>query len=73
MGDPLEMDLHGLDAIIVSPGVPLNRHPIAARAREAGVPIIGDIELFAHGPADTAAAQGGRHHRHQRQVDHHAR
>jgi len=47
LGDPLEMDLHGLDAIIVSPGVPLNRHPIAARAREAGVPIIGDIELFA--------------------------
>ena len=47
LGDPLEMDLAGLDAIIVSPGVPLNRHPIAARAREAGVPIIGDIELFA--------------------------
>ena len=47
LGDPLEMDLTGLDAIIVSPGVPLNRHPIADRAREAGVPIIGDIELFA--------------------------
>jgi UDP-N-acetylmuramoylalanine--D-glutamate ligase len=47
LDDPLEMDLHGLDAIVVSPGVPLNRHPIAARAREAGVPIIGDIELFA--------------------------
>ncbi|MBO9574788.1 MAG: UDP-N-acetylmuramoyl-L-alanine--D-glutamate ligase [Sphingobium sp.] len=47
IGDPLEIDLAGLDAIVVSPGVPLNRHPIAARAREAGVPIIGDIELFA--------------------------
>lgn len=47
LADPLEMDLAGLDAIVVSPGVPLNRHPIAARAREAGVPIIGDIELFA--------------------------
>jgi len=47
LGDPMEMDLAGLDAIIVSPGVPLNRHPLAARAREAGVPIIGDIELFA--------------------------
>jgi UDP-N-acetylmuramoylalanine--D-glutamate ligase len=47
LGDPMEMELRGLDAIIVSPGVPLNRHPIAARAREAGVPIIGDIELFA--------------------------
>jgi UDP-N-acetylmuramoylalanine--D-glutamate ligase len=27
--------------------VPLNRHPIAQRARDAGVEIIGDIELFA--------------------------
>ena len=53
------------------PGVPLNRHPIAARARAAGVPLIGDIELFAQARADAAAAQGGRHHRHQRQVDHH--
>lgn len=47
LGDPMEMPLAGLDAIIVSPGVPLNRHPIAARAQAAGVPIIGDIELFA--------------------------
>lgn len=35
------------DSLVVSPGVPLNRHPIAQRAREAGVEIIGDIELFA--------------------------
>jgi UDP-N-acetylmuramoylalanine--D-glutamate ligase len=47
LGDPMEMELHGLDALVVSPGVPLNRHPVAARAREAGVPVIGDIELFA--------------------------
>ncbi len=47
LGDPMEMELRGLDAIVVSPGVPLNRHPVAARAKEAGVPIIGDIELFA--------------------------
>jgi len=39
--------LEGLDALVVSPGVPLNRHPLASRARVAGVPIIGDIELFA--------------------------
>ena len=32
---------------MVTPGLPLNRHPIAPRAREAGVEIIGDIELFA--------------------------
>ncbi|MBB5984588.1 UDP-N-acetylmuramoyl-L-alanine--D-glutamate ligase [Sphingobium lignivorans] len=47
LGDPMEMDLNGLDALVVSPGVPLNRHPVTCRARAAGVPIIGDIELFA--------------------------
>ncbi|MFN3475515.1 MAG: UDP-N-acetylmuramoyl-L-alanine--D-glutamate ligase [Blastomonas sp.] len=47
IGDPMEIDLSGFDGLIVSPGVPLNRHPVADRARAAGVPIIGDIELFA--------------------------
>ncbi|WP_300398462.1 UDP-N-acetylmuramoyl-L-alanine--D-glutamate ligase [uncultured Sphingobium sp.] len=47
LGDPMEIDLAGFDGIVVSPGVPLNRHPIAMRAKLAGVPIIGDIELFA--------------------------
>jgi UDP-N-acetylmuramoylalanine--D-glutamate ligase len=47
LGDPMEIDLAGFDGIVVSPGVPLNRHPIAMRSRLAGVPIIGDIELFA--------------------------
>ena len=36
-----------IDSLVVSPGVPLNTHPLVARAREAGVEIIGDIELFA--------------------------
>ena len=40
-------DLTQFDALVVTPGLPLNRHPIAERAREAGVEIIGDIELFA--------------------------
>jgi UDP-N-acetylmuramoylalanine--D-glutamate ligase len=40
-------DLSDLDALVVSPGVPLNTHPLAARARAARVPLIGDIELFA--------------------------
>lgn len=40
------LDLAGLNGLIASPGVPLNRHPLAARAREAGVPILSDIELF---------------------------
>ena len=47
LGDPMEIDLAGFDGVVVSPGVPLNRHPIAMRAKLAGVPIIGDIELFA--------------------------
>ena len=40
-------NLSRFDSIVVTPGLPLNRHPIASRAREAGVEIIGDIELFA--------------------------
>ena len=47
LADPLEIDLAGFDGIVVSPGVPLNTHPIADKARAAGVPVIGDIELFA--------------------------
>ncbi len=45
-------DLTIFDSIVVTPGLPLNRHPIAARAREAGVEIIGDIELFARARAE---------------------
>ena len=40
-------DLTQFDSLVVTPGLPLNRHPIAQRARDAGVEIIGDIELFA--------------------------
>ena len=44
--DPLTFDLGGYDGVVVSPGVPLNRHPIAEHAARGGVPVIGDIELF---------------------------
>ena len=44
--------LEGLDGLVASPGVPLNRHPLVARARAAGVPVIGDIELFAQARAE---------------------
>ncbi|MBX7514665.1 UDP-N-acetylmuramoyl-L-alanine--D-glutamate ligase [Qipengyuania sp. GH38] len=40
------------DALVLSPGVPLNTHPLAAAAREQDIPIIGDIELFAQARAD---------------------
>ncbi|THD37727.1 MAG: UDP-N-acetylmuramoyl-L-alanine--D-glutamate ligase [Sphingomonas sp.] len=47
LADTATMDLAGFDGVVVSPGVPLNNHPVASKARAAGVPIIGDIELFA--------------------------
>ena len=45
--DFVSADLSRFDSIVVTPGLPLNRHPIAAAATAAGVEIIGDIELFA--------------------------
>jgi UDP-N-acetylmuramoylalanine--D-glutamate ligase len=51
IADPLTTSLYGFSGVVVSPGVPLNRHPIAPRAREAKVPLIGDIELFAQARA----------------------
>jgi UDP-N-acetylmuramoylalanine--D-glutamate ligase len=42
-----EADLSQFDSLVVTPGLPLNRHRISQRARDAGVEIIGDIELFA--------------------------
>jgi UDP-N-acetylmuramoylalanine--D-glutamate ligase len=53
--DPLETELTGYAGVVVSPGVPLNTHPIAAMARDAGVPVIGDIELFAQARAELPA------------------
>lgn len=43
------------DGFVFSPGVPLNRHPLATVARDAGVPIIGDIELFAQARGELPA------------------
>ena len=51
LADPLAIDLAGFDGVVVSPGIPLNRHPIADAARDAGVPVIGDVELFAQARA----------------------
>jgi UDP-N-acetylmuramoylalanine--D-glutamate ligase len=45
--DPVSHDLTGFSGVVVSPGVPLNRHPISEAAERAGVPVIGDIEIFA--------------------------
>ncbi len=50
--DPALLDLTDAAGLVMSPGVPLNTHPLADQARRAGVPIIGDIELFAQARAD---------------------
>lgn len=49
--DPLELDLTGFAGVVVSPGVPLNSHPIAPHTWQYGLPVIGDIELFAQARA----------------------
>ncbi len=51
IADPMLADLSGYYGIVVSPGVPLNSHPIAQRSRDTGVPITSDIELFAQARA----------------------
>jgi UDP-N-acetylmuramoylalanine--D-glutamate ligase len=55
LADPLGIDLAGFAGVVVSPGVPLNSHPIASHAEAAGVPVIGDIELFALARPDLPA------------------
>ena len=47
LADPCGIDLTGFTGVLVSPGVPINRHPIGDAARAADVPLISDIELFA--------------------------
>ncbi len=48
-GDLYRLDLSGFDALVGAPGVPLNHpapHPVVARAQNASVPVIGDMDLF---------------------------
>jgi UDP-N-acetylmuramoylalanine--D-glutamate ligase len=47
MIDPLKLDLTGFAGVVVSPGVPLNSHPIGPHTSQYSLPVIGDIELFA--------------------------
>lgn len=51
LADPLEIDLTGFDGVVVSPGVPINRHPIADKAHAANLSLIGDIEIFSQARA----------------------
>ncbi len=53
------IDWRTVTAFVVSPGVPLTHpapHPFIAAAQAAGVPIIGDMELFAQARADLPIA-----------------
>jgi len=52
LADPVETNLTGFDSVVVSPGVPLNTHPIKPHADSFGVPVISDIELFAQARGD---------------------
>jgi len=50
LADPMEIDLVGFDGIVVSPGVPLNTHPIAKKAQAANVDInraLFDVDMVA--------------------------
>ena len=47
--DPAERDLSGSAALVLSPGIPHTfpqPHPVVARARAAGIDVIGDVELL---------------------------
>jgi len=50
LADLTEAELGGIKALVLSPGIPSTYpapHRVAARARDAGIDIIGDIELLA--------------------------
>ena len=52
----------GVDAVVVSPGVPLNR-PLLAEARRRGVPVIAEVELafpFLNGPVVAITGSNGK-------------
>lgn len=49
LGNPAEIDLSGIAALILSPGIPLTNpapHPAVAKCHAADVPVIGDMELL---------------------------
>ncbi|HKT17741.1 MAG TPA: UDP-N-acetylmuramoyl-L-alanine--D-glutamate ligase [Stellaceae bacterium] len=59
VADLAQADLSGVKALVLSPGIPSTfpvPHKVAARAREAGIAIIGDIELLARSCRDARYA-----------------
>ena len=63
--DPHQIDLTSFGEVVVSPGIPPN-HPLLTRAREKGIPVVGEIELaYRHCPGRLIAG-----YRVQRQIHH---
>ncbi len=59
IADLASVDLGGVAALVLSPGIPSSfprPHPVAARARDAGIAIIGDIELLVRSCGDARYA-----------------
>ena len=51
-----EINFEDIDALVLSPGIPHSfpkPHPVAAKAKTSGVPIIGDIDIFAQNSRNT--------------------
>ena len=73
--DLAQADWRGFRVFVLAPGVPLTHpkpHWTVNLADEAGVPIIGDIELFVRERGVESAGRAVRRdHRHQRQIDDH--
>ena len=69
VNDLASADWSRFAALVLAPGIPLTHpkpHWSVARARDARVEVIGDIELFFRERArHTRAWQGRSHHRHQ--------
>lgn len=63
--DPAGLDVSTLDLLVWSPGIPHTHpvdkaHPLAARARAAGIPVVCDVELLARAkPANSMLAISG--------------
>jgi UDP-N-acetylmuramoylalanine--D-glutamate ligase len=57
-GEPAPEVLADIDAVVVSPGVPLD-HPLLLAAQASGLPVFGDLEIFARvAPAPYVAITG---------------
>lgn len=57
-----EADLTGIDALVVSPGVPLS-HPVTQAALHRGIPVLGEIELaseYLRGPILAITGSNGK-------------